>query len=124
MPNIGETMTVETTMSKGDIESQVGVLSVIDSKFLSQVETILGGAALRAAGATLVGGTIALLSLAVLQEAMREQEASLTTSLQLIRDGGANGIIVTTPYIYMYMSGSGTGWYLDGSSSITTYWLL
>jgi hypothetical protein len=120
MPNLGDTTSVETMISREEIESQLGVISVIDSNLLNQAETLLGRAALRAAGDNLGLGTIALLSLFVLQETVRKQEASLITSLQRIRDHGAGEIIITTPYIYLYMSDFGTGWYIRKGSSIST----
>jgi len=112
---IGTTKVVYAWVSKASIVSEIGTLNTapyfvdIFAAYLSKKTS----SPIIAAGITAVrGATTAIIT---------QRRAELTALLQDIINRGAAGVLVKDYFTYMYMNGSGTGWYLT-NVSFNLYW--
>ena len=121
MPSYGETKTVVTKKSKSQIQSQIGVLGIITDEVIADAIKFLSGAALISAKATLGASVLGVTVTTGILVGLKEERSKLKGYLEAIKKNKAKGIVVKVPYQYRYMNGSGTGWYIVGRVTVSTY---
>lgn len=112
---IGEEKTIKTYVSKAQLEAELGVLTYVTPVMVSGAAGYIGGLVKSAASKGGVGLIIGALGVT-----LQARKAEIQRCLEKIAANNASGIVITDNFKYMYMNGSGTGWY-NISTSIGTY---
>ncbi|MFZ5969834.1 MAG: hypothetical protein ACOYVK_21960 [Bacillota bacterium] len=125
MPQIGERQVIEYRISRSALETEYSVVTspITEVMVEAVIWGVAGGLAFKAskafAAALISSG--AVLETGIASYLLDTRAAEIEGYLNTIKADDANGVVIKQEFIYMYMSGSGTGWYESANPVVSTY---
>ena len=124
MPSIGERKTVTHKFSKSDINSEIDFLEskitrTLTKAGLAYIATVTGAKVTEKLAGVVASSLV--ISNSITDYLYDNRLSTMKDYLKDLKEDSADGVKLEVPMIYMYQSGSGTGWYKAGNPEVSTY---